>query len=672
MSVKCNALVLVGATASLLLAATSEPVAPLGKYTAAERHHWAFLPRAHSEPPNFDNPADKAWTSSPIDAFVLGRMRKESLTHAPQADRATLIRRVTFDLTGLPPTPAEVSAFVNDRSPKAWETVVDRLLASEHYGEHWGHHWLDVVRFAETEGFEYDNFRPDAWRYRDYVIRAFNNDKPYDRFVQEQLAGDEIAPQEDETLIAAGFNRLGPVRRNAGNQAVASSRNEQLTEMTNIVGAGIMGVTLGCARCHDHKFDGFRQSDYYRVQAFFAPVQPYDLIKASDKEQAAWKAKATPIQAQIAQLQKDIKQATKAGAPTVELEAKLEEEEDALPAALPSLFTVRDDFANKAQIHLLPRGDFEHPGDAVGMRMPGVFLPQDAPELPEDTTNPRELLAQWLTSADNPLTARVMVNRIWEYHFGRGIVATPNDFGRMGERPVNPQLLDYLANEFVAGGWSIKHVHRLILLSNTYQQSSSAPQSDKDPDGRYLTRFPRQRLEAEQLRDAMLSVSGLLNQKTSGPGVMLPIDKTLVQALYKPSQWAPPADTAEYNRRSVYLIYKRNLALPFMQVFDAPDMTLSCPRRESSTHAPQALEMLNGDLANQMAKAFSARLLKEAGPNHRRQIELAWRLAVSRAPNPAELRMAMQFLNVDAAGESQARDQLALAMFNLNAFLYVN
>jgi hypothetical protein len=485
------------------------------------------------------------------------------------------------------------------------------------------------------------------------------------------LACDEIAPKEDETLIAAGFNRLGPVRRNAGNQAVASSRNEQLTEMTNIVGAGIMGVTLGCARCHDHKFDSFRQSDYYRVQAFFAPLQPFDLITASDQEQTAWKAKATPIQAHIAQLQKEITQATKAGASTTELMAKLEEEQDALPAALPSLFTVRDDFANKAQIHLLPRGDFEHPGDAVGMRLPGVFLPDGAPELPEDTANPRELLAQWLTSADNPLTARVMVNRIWEYHFGRGIVATPNDFGRMGERPVNAELLDYLANEFVAGGWSVKHMQRLILLSNTYQQSS-APDTDRDPDGRYVARFPRQRLEAEQIRDAMLSVSGLLNQKTSGPGVMVPIDKTLVQALYKPSQWTPPKDIAEYNRRSVYLIYKRNLELPFMQVFDAPDMTLSCPRRESSTHAPQALEMLNGDFANQMAKAFSARLLKEAGPDHRRQIELAWRLAVSRAPKPAELKMAMQFLNVDAAGESQARDQLALAMFNLNAFLYVN
>jgi hypothetical protein len=659
---------------SLLLAAATGPVAPLGKYTPAERRHWSFQPRMHPAVPAFSTAVDKAWTKSPVDAFVLARMRKEGLTHAVQADRATLIRRVTFDLTGLPPTPAEVSAFVNDKSAKAWEKVVDRLLASEHYGEHWGQHWLDVVRFAETEGFEYDNFRPDAWRYRDYVIRAFNNDKPYDRFIQEQLAGDEIAPKEDETLIAAGFNRLGPVRRNAGNQAVASSRNEQLTEMTNIVGAGIMGVTLGCARCHDHKFDGFRQSDYYRVQSFFAAVQPYDLIKASDEQQKQWKATAAPIQAEIAHLTREISKRSKENLPVTELQTQLEETQDKLPAALPSLFTVKDDFAQKAQIHILPRGDFEHPGDAVGMRVPGVFLPEDTPELPEDTPKPREVLASWLTDSDNPLTARVMVNRIWEYHFGRGIVATPNDFGRMGERPVNPELLDYLANEFVSGGWSVKHIQRMILTSNTYQQTSGVDQTivDKDPDGRYLERFPRQRLEAEEIRDAMLSISGVLNPKKGGPGVMVPIDKTLVQALYKPSQWAPPKDPTEYDRRGVYLVYKRNLELPFMQVFDAPDMQVSCPRRESSTHAPQALEMLNGDLANRMAKAFSTRLLKDAGPSHRRQVQLAYRLVAGRAPKPSELQMSMQFLNAAQSSETEARDQFALAMFNLNSFLYVN
>ncbi|MCU1326214.1 MAG: hypothetical protein JWN34_1584, partial [Bryobacterales bacterium] len=577
-----------------------------------------------------------------------------------------------LDLTGLPPTPAEVAAFVADKSPKAWEKVVERLLASEHYGERWGQHWLDVVRFAETEGYEYDNFRPDAWRYRDYVIRAFNNDKPYDRFIQEQLAGDEIGPSEDETLIAAGFNRLGPVRRNAGNQAVASSRNEQLTEMTNIVGAGVMGVTLGCARCHDHKFDGFRQSDYYRVQAFFSAVQPDDLSKASPDEQAAWKVKAAPVQAEVATLTREINARIKAKQPVIELQEKLEVLQDKMPPALPSLFTIKDDFTQKAQIHLLPRGDFEHPGDAVGMRVPGVFLPDDAPEVDDTVAKPREYLAKWLTDAANPLTARVMVNRIWHYHFGRGIVATPNDFGRMGEKPLNPELLDFLANEFVASGYSVKHMHRLILASNTYRQTSVAPQAviEKDPDGRFLERFPRLRLEAEQIRDGMLHVSGLMNTKTGGPGVMIPLDKGLVQALYKPSQWVPAKDPAEYNRRTIYLIYKRNLALPFMQTFDAPDMAGSCPRREASTHAPQALEMLNGDIATHAAKAFAERLLREAGTDHRRQVDLAYRLAASRAPKPSELALALKYLAQD--DEAKSREQFALAMFNLNAFLYVN
>jgi hypothetical protein len=319
-------------------------------------------------------------------------------------------------------------------------------------------------------------------------------------------------------------------------------------------------------------------------------------------------------------------------------------------------------------MHVLPRGDYEHPGDSVGMRVPGVFLPEEAPEAPESVAKPREYLAKWLTDPSNPLTARVMVNRIWEYTFGRGIVATPNDFGRMGERPVNPELLDYLANEFVASGWSVKHIQRLILMSNTYRQSSVAlaGMAGKDPDGRFLERFPRQRLEAEEIRDAMLSVAGILNDKTGGPGVMLPVDRAALEDMYKPSQWAPAKDEAETNRRSVYLVYKRNMELPFMQVFDAPDTTTSCPRREQSTHAPQALEMLNGDMANRMAKAFAARLDREA-KDGRGRVELAYRLAAGRPPRPAELKMSLDFLNGGGP-----LDQFALAVFNLNAFLYLN
>ena len=586
---------------------------------------------------------------------------------SPRADRATLIRRLSFDLTGLPPTPAEVHAFVNDTRPGAWERLVDKTLNSEHYGEHWGQHWLDLVRYSDSDGFEYDTHRFSSWRYRDYVIRAFNNDKPYDRFIEEQLAGDEIAPQEDEALIAAGFNRLAPVRKNAGNQEVASSRNEELTEMTNIVGAAILGVTLGCARCHDHKFDPIRQSDYYRIQAYFAGVYPNDVLKATAQEQAEWKAKAAPVEAEMARLKAAIK-ATKTGEGITALQKQLDEEGDKMPAPLPSLYSVHDDPARKTEIHLLARGDYQAKGDRVGMRPIGVLLPPETPELPEDTANPRRELAAWIADPDNPLTARVMVNRIWGYHFGRGIVPTPNDFGRMGERPTHPELLDYLANEFVASGFSVKHVHRLILLSNTYQQSShaTAELSEKDPEDKFLERFPRRRLEAEEIRDAMLSISGRINFKAGGPGVIVPIEASVVEAIYKPSQWAVTKDPEEWNRRSVYLFAKRNLELPFLQVFDAPESLVSCPRRESSTHAPQALELLNGSFANEMAQAFSATLLREAGPSQRRQIELAYRLAAGRAPKPVELAIALKFF------ETGARDQFALAMLNLNSFLYVN
>src|ERR1041385_8125839 len=299
---------LAGVITFAILALAGENIAPFGKYTETERHHWAFQERSHPQAPTFSTPQDKAWIKNPVDAFILERLKKEGLTPSAPADRRTLIRRVYFDLTGLPPTPAEVNEFIGDRSRDAYEKVVDRLLASPHYGERWGQHWLDVVRFAETDGFEYDTHRPDAWRYRDYVVRAFNNDKPYDRFLTEQLAGDEIAPKEDETLIAAGFNRLGPLRKNAGNQDLAYNRNEVLTELANITAASLLGVTLGCARCHDHKFDPFRQSDYYRLQAYFSDLAENDVPKSSPEEQAAWKAKAEPINAEIAKLKKTLAQ----------------------------------------------------------------------------------------------------------------------------------------------------------------------------------------------------------------------------------------------------------------------------------------------------------------------------------------------------------------------------
>jgi hypothetical protein len=649
------------------LLAASESIAPLGKYTPVERRHWAFVKRSQPEIPKFTAAGDRAWARTPIDAFILERLRKEGLKPSAQAGRATLIRRLYFDLTGLPPTPREVTRFVADKSPDAYSQLLEQLLSSPHYGERWGQHWLDVVRFAETDGFEYDTHRKDAWRYRDYVIRAFQNDKPYDRFLTEQLAGDEIAPKEDETLVAAGFNRLGPLRKNAGNQEVASSRNEVLTEMTNVVGSALLGVTLGCARCHDHKFDPIRQSDYYRIQGFFAAAQPNDIPRASAEEQATWKTKVDALNAEVRQLRRGMKTAT-----PDEQQARtkrIEEIQDNMPEPPAGLQSMSDDMAHKSEIHLLARGDYQNKGDAVGMRPLGVLLPDGAPELPQDTQHPRAELAKWVTAPENPLTARVMVNRIWQFHFGRGIVATPNDFGRMGVRPTHPELLDYLANEFVQSGFSMKHVHRLILNSNAYRQASSTVNvaaMEKDPENKLLWRFNRRRLEAEEIRDAMLTISGTLNEKQGGPSVIVPIDQTLVSALYKPSQWAVTKDPAEHSRRSVYLIAKRNLRLPFMEVFDAPDTLVSCPRRESSTHAPQALELLNGDLANRQADLLAKRLESEAGPDPRKQVSLAYSLVAGRAPSLKEMQQSVAFL------KTQSRREFALAVLNLNAFLYVN
>jgi hypothetical protein len=663
---------------SVSLALASDAIAPLGTYTDAERKHWSLQKRSAPAVPKFTNAADRAWVKTPVDAFILSKLKQEGLQPSPPANRATLVRRLYFDLIGLPPTPAESAAFIADKSPDAYTRIVERLLASPRYGERWGKHWLDVVRFAETDGYEYDTHRGDAWRYRDYVIRAFNNDKPFDRFILEQVAGDEIASKEDETLIAAGFNRLGPVRKNAGNQEVASSRNEILTEMTNIIGSAILGVTVGCARCHDHKFDPIRQSDYYRMQAFFGTTHELDATRATPAEEAARKEQVAPVEAEIRAVRAQMfplrgKNDPESIDKREKLNKQIEELQEKMPPPLPSIHTVVDK-EEQLDVHILARGEYTARGDRVGMRALGVLLPPNAPELPDAVKNPRTQLANWLIDPENPLTARVMVNRIWAGHFNRGIVDTPNDFGRMGGRPSHPELLDYMANHFVTGGFRVKQIHRLIVNSSTYQQSSAAPADAafkaaveaKDPENRLLWRFNRRRLEAEEIRDEILSVSGQLSLKVGGPSVMVPIDKGLVNQLYKPSQWAPPKDPAEYNRRSVYLLVKRNLELPFMQAFDAPDGSVSCARREASTHAPQALEMLNGDLTNANADALAKRLETEAGPDIHKQIDLGYRLITGRAARPKELQVALDFL------ETESRREFALMLLNLNAMVYIN
>jgi hypothetical protein len=649
-----------------MLAAGVALAAGTDTYTAGERRHWAFQPRAHPAVPAFSNRGDAQWVANPIDAFVLNELRKHGLKPAPAASRRALIRRAYFDLTGLPPSPEEIDRFVQDHSPDAWPRLIDRLLASPEYAERWAQHWLDVVRFAESDGFEYDTHRSEAWRYRDYVIRSIRDDKPYDQFLREQLAGDEIDPKNDEMIVAAGFHRLGSLRKNAGNQDAAYNRNEILVEMTGVIGSGLLGITLGCARCHDHKFDPIRQKDYYRIQAFFATTYHRDIPLSTPEQQAEWKKKTDAIEAELKPLRAKL---TAPGPDHVELEKLIARKEADLPQPLPVLQTVEDKPSEYMPVHVLARGDSSSPGEKTGMRPLGILLPDGAPGWPDDLPAPRLALAKWITDPANALTARVMVNRIWQNHFGAGIVSTPNDFGRMGSRPSHPELLDWLANQFVEDGFRLKPLHRLILLSNAYRQAYVAAVSphaaEEDPDDRLLWRFPRRRLSSEEIRDAMLAASGQLNPQKGGPSVIVPIQQSLVKLMYNPAQWTVDSDPGQYLRRSIYLFQKRNMRLPFMEVFDQPDHILSCPRREQSTHAPQALELLNGSFSNSMAKALALRVEREEGPDRNRQVGRIFRLALGRDPDPVERKAALRYLNDGPASE------LALAVFLMNDFLYV-
>ena len=654
------------ALSAMLLAAADSP-APAPEYRDVERQFWSLQKRSQPEVPAFADPSSRAWIKQPLDAFVLQKLQAAGLRPSPEADRLTLIRRLYYDLTGLPPTPSETADFLSDTSPDAYEKIVDRLLSSPRYGERWGQHWLDLVRFAETEGFEYDRTVEGLWRYRDYVIQSFNSDKPYDQFVREQIAGDEIAPEDQTMQIAVGFHRLGAVRRNAGNQEVASSRNEVLTERTDVLGSAFLGLTVGCARCHDHIFDPIRQKDYYRLQAFLARTDENAIVLASQQEQDRWNGQTQKIRGEMKELSKKMEELQ--GAERAKMAQQLEELEDSLPAPLPAIASIKMNDV-PTPINVLNRGNYDHKGDAVGMRALGVLLPDGTKELPLDTPKPKTILANWLTRPEHPLTARVLVNRIWAFRFGKGIVNTPNDFGMNGERPSHPELLDYIANEFVANGWRMKPIHRTIVLSSTYRQASNVPASHtaetKDPGNRLLWKFNRRRLEAEEIRDSMLAVSGKLNDKMGGPSVIIPVDKELVQLLYKPSQWRIADDSAEHNRRSVYLIAKRNLRLPFMEAFDQPPALTSCALRQSSTHPPQALELLNGDTSNRLAKDLAARLEREVGGIPVQQVERAYLLATGRAPTEQEKSLAVEFL------KTQSLSEFALAVFNLNAFLYVN
>ncbi len=627
------------------------------------RKHWAFQPIGSLD----SSIPSGAQGGRTLDGYIQRSLTEKGLARSSRASRRDLVRRLSFDVTGLPPSEGERARFLEDPSPGAYVALVDRLLASPQFGERQSLFWLDVVRFAESEGFEYDRTLLGAWRYRDYVIDAFNRDKRYDRFVLEQVAGDELTIPTHESLSAAVFHRLGTVRRNAGNPEIALSRNEVLTERTDVIGAAFLGLTLACARCHDHKFDPVSQRDYYQLQAYLAATAEGNVELASPEEQEEWTRQSEAIESEISRLQ--ARKSTLKGEALEAVSQQLRRLAARRPEALPKIPSIKNDYANVTPIHLLRRGDWERKGEPVRMKPLDVLGGERVTGAPLDTRNPRTRLARWLTRDAHPLTARVIVNRIWQQYFGVGLVATANDFGKNGEVPSHPGLLDFLAAEIIRHDWHLKPIHRMILLSETYRQSSrlepSALAVKTDPGNRLQWRHTKRRLLGEEMRDNMLSVAAVLHDDLGGESVMLPVEEDLVKLLYKPSQWQVSQTPGSHFRRSVYLIAKRNLRLPFMEAFDQPALLTSCFRRESSTHAPQALELLNGRISNELSEAFARRIRSSAGGDVEGQVRVAYRYALGRDPNRSEYELGVPFIR------EHSLEEFALAMFNLNEFLYV-
>jgi hypothetical protein len=663
--------------ASESMEARTATVSPKIKITDEDRRFWSFRPVRVQSPPQV---ADDRWSRNPIDRFVLARLTAEGLTPAPEADRLTLIRRATFDLTGLPPTSEEVDAFVADTAPRAFDRLVERLLASPRYGERWARHWLDLVRYAESDGYRADAYRPETWRYRDYVINALNEDMSYDRFLTEQLAGDEIAPGDPTLMVATSFLRLWIYEHNQ--RDVKEQWRAIQNDLTDVTGDVFLGLGIGCARCHDHKFDPILQEDYYRLQAFFTPILPRDDLplatpgpwRAYQEQLAAWEAATADVRSAIAAIERPYQEKAAKGAldkfpketqaiylkpesertpleeqiyylvarqvideqekPKVSAEDKKRLSELAKqlaafnhlkPDPVPTAFTVTDVGPTAPPTRI--------PGDRSGHEIAPGFLTLLDPAPAKVTRSPaaanstgrRTALARWLTRPDNPLPARVMVNRLWQYHFGRGLVATPSDFGRLGEAPSHPELLDWLAAEFIAQGWSLKQMHRLIMTSAAYRQAAVRPVPAvarvKDPENRLLWRMNTRRLEIEPIRDAMLCASGELNLAMGGPGV-----------------------AATEPRRAIYTKVMRNSREALFDAFDAPDGSNTTPTRNVTITPTQSLMLINGKWTFERARALAGRLERQSGSDMAGRISLAYRLAFGRGPTESEQLDAQSFL----------------------------
>lgn len=715
------------AVATAVAANESAPAAAPAKVV---RTWWAYEPVKTVDIPTVKQ---AKWVRTPVDAFVLAQLEQKSLKPSPDTDRATFIRRASLDTLGVIPTPQEVDVFVKDRSPDAYEKLVDRLLASPQYGERQARRWLDLARYADSAGFQGDQTRPNMWRYRDYVIEAFNQDKPYDRFVREQIAGDELPDAGQAGLVATGFLRGYP--DNANSRDLIQKKYQHTTDMTDTVGEVFLAQTIACARCHNHKSDRISQKEYFQLQAFFANTSAVDDVPAQktqqeidfEKAQAAYKEATREIKAKqkaiVDQVRSDAElynyeryaKATQAslrkpegqwdavdrwvhnrygdylsdnvlsaylednsaeGAPNYHKEyramyaeyQRLQEELKKFDSLKPTGSAAISAMSELGHPHapatyVFFGGDNERPLDEVQPAFPAAITAEQPVIRPtEKSSGRRTALADWIASPANPLTARVFVNRVWDQYFGRGIVATVSDFGRAGQRPTHPELLDYLANDFVAHGWSVKALHRQILLSSTYRQSSvfRAEVYAADPENKLLGVFPRRRLEAEQIRDSLLVAAGELEQKIGGPAVFPPVPSNLNAG----NLWQVSIDPREQNRRSIYIFTRRSVPYPLLQPFDMASAQQAHSKRDVTTTPLQALTLFNSDVVFGWSKALAGRVISEAGNDESAQLDELYRILFARTPDKEEKAALRAFLDQETnVVRSKAADgKLALAV----------
>ena len=599
-------------------------------------NHWSFKPLRRPSLPELQD----AWVRSPIDAFILTKLNEAGLSPAPPATKEALLRRVSFDLTGLPPAPEEIAAFVSDAGAEAFAKVVDRMLASPAYGERWARHWLDVVRYADSGGYETDIFYEQAWRYRNYVIRSFNDDKAYDRFLMEQVAGDELWPEQSDAMQdAVAVWTLGEWQ-NALDAYPDVLEYVRRTDQVSTLSEAVLGLTSGCANCHNHKYDPITQRDYFGLEAIFAASETWNRNTGAK----SWgKGERTAYRA-------------------------LRHAEQPTP------------------IHLLRRGELTKPTTRIAPALP-AFLPGGGalPSGPDENKQRRSHLARWLVSPQNPLTARVIANRIWQWHFGQAVASTPNDLGTQGSPPSHPELLDWLASELVSNGWSMKKLHRLIVLSSTYRQSAvrDAKAGAADPQNRLLAGFPRRRLEAEAVWDHLHAAAGTLDRKSFGAPFVPMLSPEELRGVYdiegKPENKWPV--TVDQTRRAIYILNRRSFRFPFFEAFDPPNTAVSCPVRQTTTVPTQALTLLNNRIVGEQARAMAEHLTREAGNDVEELVRLAWLRSYSRPVSEVELKLALNFLAVaeDAktkAGKPDARRaalvEFCMGLMNTTEFIYTN